>query len=195
MRLLNIPMILPDEEPTLAGRYDGRRALVRQLEQLPAINETTVVVLDFKNVELATSSFMGEAVVQFRDHLRLGRTPAYLVVANLNDRVAEELDDLLSRAADALLACSLSSDGLLSDARLLGVLEPKLKVTFELVTKKGEATATELHAAAAAADENAVGPTAWNNRLSALVAKSLLIEVPQGRAKTYTPIVESHSWA
>lgn len=193
MRIVNILMATVDEEPVLAGRQNGRRAFVRQLEQLPPINETIVVALDFRNVELATASFLGEAVIHFRDHLRLGRAPAYLVAANLSHRVAEELDDLLNRAADALLCCSLTLDGLLSDARLLGTLEPKLKTTFDLVTEKGKATANQLHAAAV--EGTAVGTTAWNNRLSALVAKSLLIEIPQGRAKTYIPIVESRSWA
>ena len=87
----------------LAGRLTGKRAFVRSLEELPPLIEPSVVVLNFKGVTLATASFLGEAVLHFRDHLRLGRSPAYLIVANLADRVAEELDDLLNRAGDALL--------------------------------------------------------------------------------------------
>jgi hypothetical protein len=56
------------------------------------------------------------------------------------------------------------------------------------VLKKGESSAAELHSETN--ELPAIGPTAWNNRLSALVAKSLLMEVPLGRAKKYRPILE-----
>lgn len=179
-------MLRPDEEPTLAGRLCGKRALVRFLEGLPPLADPAVVALDFKGVALATSSFLDEAVLHFRDHLRLGRTPASLIVANLGDGVEEELDDLLIRASDALLSCKLSDHSEVSDVRLLGNLEPKLKETFDLVNKKGEASATELHTES----DDPIKATAWNNRLNALVAKSLLIEIPLGRAKKYRPVLE-----
>ena len=186
-----ITMLRPDMPSLLAGRLDGKRALARNLESLPNITSPTVVVLDFKGVELATSSFLDEAVVRCRDHLRLGRSPAYLMTANLNGRVEEELHDLLARTGDALVTCTLSTSGQISDKKLLGALEPKLSETLQLVNTKGEATAIELHSEA---DDSAakIGATAWNNRLSSLAAKSLVVEVPQpGRTKKFRSMMEA----
>jgi hypothetical protein len=188
MRIVMIPMRQPDQEPILAGRVSGKRAAVRVLEHLSGTSEATLIALDFSGVELATASFLDEAVLRLRDHLRLSRSPTYLLVANLSGTVAEELDDLLVRAGDALLCGRLADDHLVTDVRLLGNLESKLKETFELVSKKGETSATELHAES----NEEVQPTAWNNRLNALVAKSLLMEIPLGRAKKFRTIVEAN---
>jgi hypothetical protein len=173
----------------LAGKLDGRRAFASALEILAPTVEPTMVVLDFRGIELATSSFLSEAVVHFRDHLRLSRSRTYLLVANLADRPLEELDYLLSRSGDALIGCKLGLGGELTDPALIGALDPKLKETFELVTRKGEATAVQLHGESA--DSEKVGPTAWNNRLSALAEKSLVVEVPEGRTKKYRPLLET----
>jgi hypothetical protein len=189
MNKVTISMKQPEQEPTLAGRLDGRRALVRCLESLPTITGPTLIILDFRGVELATASFLGEAVLHFRDHVRLGRSPGYLVVANLTERVAEELEDLLTRAVDALLACDISVRGEISNPRLIGRLDPKLQETFDIVLKRGESSAIELHSETN--ELEGIGPTAWNNRLSSLASKSLLMEVPLGRAKKYRPILES----
>lgn len=189
MRFVPIPMLRSDQTPILAGKLDGRRSFARQLELVPPTVEPTLVVLDFHGIELATSSFLNEAVVHFRDHLRLSRFPTYLLVANLAGRPLEELDYLLSRSGDALISCRLSADGELTDATLLGNLDAKLKDTFEAVKRKGETTATELHGESA--DSDKIGPTAWNNRLTALAAKSLVVEVPAGRTKKYRPLLEA----
>jgi len=190
MNIIVIPMLRPDMPPILAGRLDGKRAFARNLESLPHITTPTLVVLDFNGVQLATSSFLDEAVIRCRDHLRLGRSPAYLITANLNDKVEEELNDLLTRANDALVTCALSADGTISDKKLIGSLEPKLNETLELVKQKGGATAMELHGESE--DAKKIGPTAWNNRLSSLAAKSLVMEVQQaGRTKKYQPIMET----
>lgn len=184
-----LTMLSLGNDPVLAGRLDGKRAFARLLETLPAFNESTVVVLDFRSVDLATSSYLSEAVIAFRDHLRLRRVPAYTVVANLKEKVRDEFDELLGRADDALLACDLAIDGHISNPQLIGVLEPKLREIFELAKTKGEVGATDLHAASG--DTDRVGPTAWNNRLNALAAKGLLMEFSSGRAKRYRPVLEA----
>lgn len=177
------------EGPVLAGKLDGKRAFMRQLEKVAALTEPALVFLDFAGIELATSSFLSEAVVHFRDHLRLGNTPSYLAVANLNPSVSEELEDLLKRSADALIACRLSEDGRVDSRQLLGRLEPKLQETFERVEQRGEATAVELYNDSTSTDQ--IGPTAWNNRLNLLSAKSLLMETSLGRTKKFRPLLET----
>ena len=187
VRHLVVPVLGPDSEPILAGRLDGKRAFMRAIETLPPTHESVLVVLDFRGIELATSSYLSEAVIRLRDHVRLARS--YLVVANLADKVAEELHDLLSRSNDALVACDLSLEGEPTNRQLLGTLEPALKETFDLVLSKGEANAVTLHNESS--NERKIGPTAWNNRLNALSAKSLLVETAHGRTKTYRPLLEA----
>jgi len=78
----------------------------------------------------------------------------------------------------------------MTNQSLLGALEPKLNDTLELVKQRGEASAVELHSDSDEAKK--IGPTAWNNRLNTLAAKSLLMEVWQGgRTKKYRPIMEA----
>jgi hypothetical protein len=188
MRFVKLAMLSPGDEPVLAGKLNGKRAFARFVHMLAEFTAPPVVVLDFAGVDLATSSFLNEAVLRFRDHLHLSAPAGYLAVANLSEKVAEELDDLLQRAGDALLAARVSDGDSISETRLLGKLEPKLQETFDLVVRKGETTAVELHNGGEA---DGIGPTAWNNRLNALAAKSLLIEIPAGRAKRYRPVLET----
>jgi hypothetical protein len=189
MNITKIAVRIPNDDPILAGRLDGKRMFLRVLEELPAFTEPTIVVLDFAGVELATSSFLSEAVPPLREHLRLRRPPAYVVAANLNAKVREELDELLIRTGDVLLTCQISSTGEVTDTQLAGTLEPKLLETLELVRRRGETSAVELHSDAT--DSDGIGPTGWNNRLAALASKSLILEVPQGRTKKYRPILEN----
>src|SRR4051812_27450848 len=108
MNHLNLPILTAGEEPILAGRLSGKRAFLKALEQLPEMSAPTLVLLDFKGVELATSSFLSEAIFPLRDHLRLRRFPGYVVVANASDRVREEIEELLRRSGDALLTCTVT---------------------------------------------------------------------------------------
>jgi hypothetical protein len=188
MKQAIVSMFRPEIGPMLAGKLDGKRMFLRNLEALPAIHESTLVIADFHGVELATSSFLNEAIIRLRDHLRLGRSAAYLVVGNLSEKVSEELNDLLARAKDAMIACNLSPTGEISEPVLLGALEAKLNETFRMLKEKGSASATDLHGEAEGED---IGPTAWNNRLNMLASKSLVMEVQEGRTKKYKPLLEA----
>jgi hypothetical protein len=144
--------------------------------------------LDFVGVELATSSFLSEAVLPLRDHLRTRRPPAYVIVANLAEKVAEELDELLNRSGNAILTCDIAANGDITRVHLAGRLDEKLLETFNLIRQKGSASAVELHAESRKSD--GIGPTAWNNRLSILTSKSLVLEIARGRTKKFQPVLE-----
>ena len=188
MNKIIVPILKPHEEPILAGRLSGRRAFLRVIEELPPLTAPATLLLDFRDVDLATSSFLGEAILPLRDHLRTRRPPAYVAIANLNDAVAEEFDELLIRIGDAMLACDSNPDGAVSNVRLIGRLDEKLMDTFNLIRAKGVASAVELHAESRASDR--IGTTAWNNRLSALTSKGLVTEIAQGRTKKYQTVLE-----
>src|SRR6266436_4659102 len=145
MNIAAISVLKPNEEPILAGRLNGKRIFLRVLDELSALDGPATVILDFKPAEIATSSALSELVLPLRDHLRSRRPPAYVVVANLADKVAEELDDVLSRSGEAIPACNFSKPKNISKARLFGRLDPNLLETFEMIRRKGETSAVELH--------------------------------------------------
>jgi hypothetical protein len=189
MNILEVPVLKSGQEPVLAGRLDGRRGFVRALEDIPPFAAPAVVALDFTGVDLATASYLSELVLPLRDHLRLRDPAGYVVAANLSAKVFEEMDELLTRAGEAMLVCEVIAPSRITGVRLIGRLDSKLRETFELVVSKGETSAVELHTESN--DSDKIGPTGWNNRLSALSAKSLVREIPQGRTKKYRPVLEA----
>lgn len=188
MKTIFIPMLRAGLEPILAGRLSGQRAFVAALEQFPELAEPALVLLDFDGVDLATSSYLSEVLVPLRDHLRLRRQPGYVVVANLSGKVREEIEEMLRRSGEAFLTCATDAAGQIGEVQLCGKLDDKLQETLRLVSRKRETTAAQLHEESRAVD--LVGATAWNNRLAALAAKSLVVEILQGRTKKYRPVLE-----
>ena len=171
----------------LAGALTGRKALGTLLEQIDGEPEDPEpVYLDFTGVAVATASFLRESVLEFRDTVRRRWTGYYPVVANANDTIREELSVLLEPQRDVLLLCTLNDDGVPGAPRLVGELEPKQRITFDLVKKLGEADAGELMRTTNGSEE--VGQTAWNNRLASLSRLGLLMELSHGRAKRYRPL-------
>ena len=86
-----------------------------------------------------------------------------------------------------LWSCSLDLHGKVSATRLIGDLDSAQRATFNAVLESGTISAPEL--ATRFADAR-IGPTAWSNRLSALVSKGLLVERRQGRSKAFTALLE-----
>lgn len=85
------------------------------------------------------------------------------------------------------MACVLDPAGSVTQAAPIGELDPKQRLTFDLVRKYGETDAGTLMRAYGE-EEGTKHATAWNNRLSALAALGLVVEVSQGRAKRYRPL-------
>jgi hypothetical protein len=168
----------------LAGAPAGRLAfgaLLALTSQEPLSPEP--LYLDFTDVEIATASYLRESVLHFRDAVRRQRSNLYPVVANANAQVIEELTLLIQANGDVLMTCSLDTHGAPCHPTLIGNLDPKQKLTFELVNEIGETDASELMR-----DHNAgenVKQTAWNNRLAALAELGLVFELTQGRTKRY----------
>ena len=187
MKIVRVPM-LHGSDGILAGRLFGHRAFVAALEQLPELAEPSIVILDFGGVALATSSYLSAVLIPLRDHLRARRQPGYVVAANMVEDVREEADEMLNRLGEVLLTCAMDDGGRPNGVELCGRLDEKLEETLKLVSRKRETTAAELHEELQTLDR--VGATAWNNRLASLAAKSLVVEVLQGRTKRYRPVLE-----
>jgi hypothetical protein len=86
------------------------------------------------------------------------------------------------------MACTVES-GQVTESCLIGHLDPKQQLTFDLVQRHRETDAGELMREYAGS-ERVKSPTAWNNRLASLAALGLVVEVSQGRSKRYKPIFE-----
>lgn len=189
---MNIDLCATCGGPVLAGALNGRAAL----HDLLAVtanepNRPTLVFLDFKAIELATASYLRESILAFRDVVRARRSKFYPVVANTNEYVRDEFVGLLQGRGEAIMACRLGENNIVTRSDLLGELGPKQRITFELVGEYGETDAGTLmrdHGQR----EGLKHTTAWNNRLTSLAALGLIVEQSQGRARRYRPLFEGN---
>ena len=171
----------------LAGAMSGRELLSKLMLVETDNLDPQIVFLDFVGIDVATGSFLREGVLGYRDFTRARQTQLYPVVANPNPQVLEELAVILGFKNEALMCCSLDTDLVASEVRVLGKLDPKQKRAFELIKLHGPADAGTLRSAC---NEDSVQTTAWNNRLASLCNQGLLIETNQGRRKIYRPLFE-----
>src|SRR5258708_24555947 len=176
--------------PVLSGALRGQDLLAKLLPEVavePASSHP--FFLDFTGIDAATASFLRESVLAFRDIVRGRRSTIYPVIANANESVQEDLTELVKSRGGVLLTCQLAQDGTVSDPRLIGDLDPKQQLTFDLVRQRGETDAVELMREYGANEP--VGSSAWNNRLRSYVALGLLIEeLGSRRTKRYRPLLQ-----
>ena len=177
----------------LAGAPTGRQALAALLAkttQEPLSPEP--LYLDFADVQIATASYLRESVLRFRDAMRMQGSNLYPIIANANSQVIEELALLIQASGNVLMTCSLDPEGAPQKAKLIGDLDPKQKMTFELVNSMGETDASELMREYGASEN--VKQTAWNNRLASLAGMGLVFELSQGRTKRYKRLFEKGAY-
>jgi hypothetical protein len=188
-RMKKIPMAELAGSNVLAKAAAGRTALRKLLEVTEAEpNGAAPAFLDFTDVDAATSSFLRECVLGFRDATRMRRSHFYPVISNADEGVEDELNYLLAGRGEAMLACDLSRKNKVTRLHLLGQLDPKHRQTFDLVMHHGETDAGSLMRDYG--EDEAVTRTAWNNRLATLSSMGLVIEVSHGRAKRYMPVLQ-----
>ena len=180
-------ILRPGEEPVLAGAMNGKVAFARMVQDVDGAPETaTPLFIDFNNVQVATASYLRESIFSFKSYLRSVGSKYYAIAANVNDSVYDELLLVAYARNDAIISCQLNEVDLVSDVCLVGKLDPKQQITFDLVNKLSEADANTLRDRYGATEKT----TAWNNRLAGLAARGLIREFTKGRAKYYRPVVE-----
>ncbi len=171
----------------LAGAVRGRNILARLMECTDRNPEKPeLVFLDFSCVDVATASFLRESALAFRNEVRRRRSNLYPVIANANEQVSDDLWVLLAPLGDVMMLCTLDDEARVSEPRIIGDLDPKQRLTFDLVRGSGETDAAELMRRHG--ESEGVRQTAWNNRLASLASLGLVIELSQGRAKRYRPL-------
>lgn len=171
----------------LSGQPRGQLLFSKLIGVVRPQDEPTPIVLNFKGVDVATSSFLRAGILAFRDHcVRMGLN-LFPVLANINDDIVDDLKVMLEQRGDAFVVCNTDDDGQVSSVRVVGSLDEKQRLTLEAVIREGEtdaATLKETHRA------EEIGTTGWNNRLSSLAEKGLVVEVKRGRGKLYRPVLE-----
>lgn len=177
---------LADGQNVLSGVHAGRQLLGKLVAAARAPADPEPAYLDFNGVKVATASFLREGVIAFRDHARSTLPALYPVIANASPAVIEELEFFLRHRRDALWACRLTPSGEPRDPKILGELDEAHQSTFDLVARLKSASAPGL----AAQSKEGLAPTAWNNRLSSLATRGLLIERRSGKTKTFAPVLE-----
>jgi hypothetical protein len=173
-------------EGVLATSQLGRKVFAALINEVTSPSGPTVLYLDFKGVQIATTSFLREAVVAFRNHARQHIPHLYPVAANLSPEIKEELAAFLRDCGDAMPVSDFLGTG---TAEVIGQLDGKQLATLRAALNTSETDASALAERFAGAEN--IGTTAWNNRLAALAAKGLLIETSAGRAKRYRPVLEN----
>jgi hypothetical protein len=169
-------------QDVLAGSAEGGALLSRLLRTVTEPSVPEALFLDFAGIAVATTSFLRDGPLAYRQLVRSRGSSLYPVIANANDKIIEELRLFLGSQNDAMFCCALSKAGSVSRVRMIGTLDQKQFVTLELVRRLKEVDAGAL---LEGGYDPSVKATAWNNRLAALVEKGLVIESARGRAKYF----------
>lgn len=179
-------------DPVLSGAVNGKTAfasMVKEIDDEPT--SPSALYLDFTDVRVATASYLRESVFALKAYLRNINSRYYPVAANANDSVYDELLTIAHARNDAIIGCRLNAQNVVSDISLIGQLDPKQKMTFELVNDLKQADAGRLMQRYGE-EEQTASTTAWNNRLAGLAARGLIREFTRGRAKYYRPVLEAN---
>lgn len=172
---------------SLAGAGPGLQLMSKLIAALPPPqSEPQVIFLDARGAEMITASYMREAFFGLRTWIRKERPDLYPVIANAASAIVEDIA-IVAAARGPILTCALDRRGKVSAVQLVGQLDPKARLAFECVNKLRETTVRDLVERQFA--EDAAKPTAWNNRLAALVELGLVIETTAGRTNVYRPVV------
>jgi hypothetical protein len=179
---------LAKQDEVLAGSDSGRQMFGALWELAPSCADS-LFVLDFSKIRVATSSFVREAVVLLRTRIREELPHIYPVLANLSPQVEEEVVNVLNQMGEAFWCIETVKTKVISDWRLLGRLDPRLKETLDLIDEGRGFDAATLWRSTNSTES--VGVTAWNNRLASLSKQGLVFESKSGRQKSFRPLHEN----
>lgn len=187
--MIRYPMLSsPISSAALAGSAMGRQMLAHLIQKTKPVAQPTIALLDFDGIDIATGSFLREAVMGFRDFCRNAAGMIYPVVANANATIEEELAVYLRGRNDAIWACTVDTQDRIAVPHILGDLDTEQMSTIQLISRHHPISAPEL---ARLRPDHKIGTTAWNNRLATLAAKGMLKEIRQGKTKLFSPVMEA----
>ncbi len=168
----------------------------------------TLVVLDFEKMRAVNSSYIKGTAFWL---LKCGQLSAgdsentipprhtadprpydlFVCVTGLSaDLIAEFQEFLKPRGLPLLHAKKIAGEAV-SEAILLGHLDPALRLTLNAVTEQGTCTAPQLHELF---PDQKITVTAWNNRLNDLHSLRLVRRIRVGRGLEYSPLTKIITW-
>lgn len=170
----------------LQGELLGKKHYARIWEMLTDVVPGDMVLLNFKDVDVVTGSWISAMLVPFYRRAADPNIDLFPVLCNAHQ---DWLDDL-SLVAKWTHQCFLVADRIHTTPRravLIGTLDPGQRITLEAVIEIAEVTGAALERQRA---KDHIGATAWNNRLKDLHEKRLLRRIKRGREQVYSPVVE-----
>jgi hypothetical protein len=167
----------------LSGKEPGKDLLPKLMAAVPPEPEQ-IIAVNLDSIDVVTASFFREAFRAFRDYARNSLQCA-VVFVNATDATIEEAKILALQMGDVFVF-SNSSNGHLSNGKVVGHLEDKQALALKLVTTLGEADARKVREESG----HSTGQSVWSNRLSALLAKGILVERIDGRTKIFRPLIK-----
>lgn len=189
MRYVRIPLVQISDSVVLAGAVNGKVAFSDMIKSVPDATVTPQpLFLDFGGIDVATASYLRESVFALKSYLRTKNSSYYPVVANANEDIWDELSVIAHAKNDVIITCDLADDGTTTAVELVGNLDPKQQMTFDLVLKYDEVDANSLMVQFGEA-EKTKSTTAWNNRLASLASRGIIREFTKGRSKYYRPLL------
>ena len=175
-------LILPLQEltvdfPSLTGVSRARRLLATLIVWTADHAPKGTLILDFTGVGDASASFLRESILAFRDYVRAYQPEVFPVLANLAAEVSEEFDTLLKDRGEAMPRCRLDTAGAPFDAEVLGVLEPGLSQTLEIIRTRGQLALGDL--------PSETKPTTWSNRIASLIRQGFVVPIREPNKRVY----------
>lgn len=171
----------------------GAKAGTTHLAKLVAATRSAkaeAVVLDFSGVELATVSWLRDAVVGFRKHCVCASARIFPVAVGMSTGVTEEFSITLEACRETHLVGRIRN-GLLVDVGVVGELDHALADTLDVAVGLGTFEAADIQK-----HREGLSLSALGNRLTSLEEKGLLVSERQGRSRRYRTILEGmQSWA
>ena len=174
------------KQDILAGSSTGRQ-ICKALWATANVSKAGLFLISWSGVNVATSSFLREGIIAFRNLVREKKPELYPVLSELTPNVEEEFAGLLNQMNEAFWVFEVSK-GVVRKHRLIGRIDPKLKETLELIEKGHGFDAGTLWKSTNSTES--VGVTAWNNRLASLARQGLVFESKVGKQKYFHPLHE-----
>jgi hypothetical protein len=162
----------------LAGRLAGEAARPFFERELGTDLRDGVVVLDFRDVALTTSSYFLGAFEWLWTSTGVRGRDLFPVLANVNQETRDEVGLALTARGFRALFGTFGLNGL-SDVAPFN-LDSDAAETYALIASLEEATATDLFRM-----NPKIQPTGWSNRLALLYEHRLLRRRKQGRQLFY----------
>jgi hypothetical protein len=177
-RLIPLDVAAIAQRKTLAGAAAGQAARPEFKKIVADVPDGSLLVLDFAQVDLVTSSYFLGAFGWIWTSPETQNRDLFPVLVNANEETKDEIDlALQAKGFRALFA--VYAGGELMDVVPLNLDKADVE-TYRMLEALGEATASDLFRT-----DPRIQPTGWSNRLALLYGYRLVRRRKQGRQLFY----------